>query len=44
MKAKTYNTMWIKNDSLKLNKIIKKTDDIPFGWSKGRNMTYKMDH
>jgi hypothetical protein len=44
MKAKTYNAMWIKNDSLKFNRIIKKTDDIPFGWSKGRNMTYKMDH
>jgi hypothetical protein len=35
-----YGTMWIYNETLKENKKINKTDDVPDGWKLGRKMSF----
>ncbi|MCK9576040.1 MAG: hypothetical protein WC979_00575 [Candidatus Pacearchaeota archaeon] len=35
-----YGSMWIHNSELKQNKKIKKEDEIPLGWHKGRKMKF----
>lgn len=35
-KNSNYGNIWIKNNSLNISKIIKKNEDIPDGWEKGR--------
>jgi hypothetical protein len=41
-KNSQYGTMWIHNTELKQNKKIKKNDDIPEGWVKGRVMDFSV--
>lgn len=41
IKNSQYGTCWIYNDSLKENRKIKKTEEIPQGWLSGRKMGYK---
>lgn len=41
IKNSQYGTCWIYNDSLKENRKIKKTEEIPHGWLSGRKMGYK---
>lgn len=35
-----YGTMWIYNDELKQSKKIKNTEEIPYGWKKGRKIKF----
>ena len=39
-KNSQYNTIWICNPELKINKKIKKSEEIPNGWIKGRKQKY----
>lgn len=41
IKNSQYGTCWVYNDSLKENRKIKKTEEIPQGWLPGRKMGYK---